>query len=202
MCSNGFLLPGQSTHLHTQLSRACQIEFIGVGGWGKGIENWIQHQPVSRFSSFTGTMRSQGWLCFRLIYTYYQMVWSLWLNHSLMSCLHGFSRVMGRKPKFYVRLRNEAPWMEGQRLGCADHNLLPHHVQWLMMTLYCWEGYSITCPHWGLSTWPTGDNTDALLTFCSSGPWLHWQDFSSVDLPFGWPGCRKGREVAKTALDL
>lgn len=117
MCSNGFLLPGQSTHLHTQLSRACQIEFIRVGGWGKGIENWIQHQPVSRFSSFTGTMRSQGWLCFRLIYTYYQMVWSLWLNHSLMSCLHGFSRVRGRKPKFYVRLRNEAPWMEGQRLG-------------------------------------------------------------------------------------
>lgn len=80
-------------HTCMLLSWARQIECMAENC----IENWIQNQPVSWVSSFTGTRRSQGWLYFRLIYTYYQMVWSLWLNHPLLSCLHGFPETRGRR---------------------------------------------------------------------------------------------------------
>lgn len=79
--------------------------------------------------------------------------------------------------------------------------------QWLMMSLYSWEGWRLIGPHRGLHILPKGglglrpvilNSPIVLQDHISRHHLLICRAFSSADLPFGWPACRKGRKVIKT----
>ena len=88
-------------------------------------------------------------------------------------------------------LKNKAPLAECQKWTWTDHNLLPHYVQWLMMTLYSWEGAlsafsedsayaSKVAFGWDQSSL---NPVTVLQDHISGHHLLRWEDYFSEDIP-------------------